>query len=102
MKSSTQDQAEARSTKWKGEIKEIAGKLSKNPTWKQKEKTKRWPAKFKKRSARFKEGLWEVGGRSIMRLPALEARSRLILYTFERAGLRDWQISLFKGTILIG
>jgi uncharacterized protein YjbJ (UPF0337 family) len=31
MKSSTQDQAEGKTHKVKGEIKEIAGKLSKNP-----------------------------------------------------------------------
>ena len=55
MKSSTKDQAEGKFHKVKGKIKEVAGKLSDNLKL-QAEGTKvplkRFPAKFRKRSAR--------------------------------------------------
>ena len=62
MKSSTQDQVESKIHKVKGEIKEIAGKLSKNTDLERRQRRK-----DSRRSSRKdrpdQKGLWEVGGR---------------------------------------
>ena len=74
MKSSTQDQAEGKIHKVKGEIKEIAGKLSKNPDLETEGKEEKITGEVKKRSDRSRRFLGSRR-RRIMRLPTLEARS---------------------------
>jgi len=63
MKSSTKDQAEGTFHELKGKVKEIAGKLSDNRSWKRKAPVKRSPAKFRERSARSRRYWGSSGNR---------------------------------------